>query len=163
MMLKILFGLALLVSLYDPIAEGQNCTATPCVFGCESACNASCYSVLPPKDVIYLSIGDMLEIRVVHQVLPTFQLAREDNGGMYDEVDDDDVCGGEESVCVLDNDAASFKINSFESTLARNYEYRFFYTFSDFCPTPPNTPNTCLLYTSPSPRDRTRSRMPSSA
>ena len=28
---------------------------------------------------------------------------------------------------------------------------------------PPNTPNTCLLYTSPSPRDRTRSRMPSSA
>ena len=26
-----------------------------------------------------------------------------------------------------------------------------------------NTPNTCLLYTSPSPRDRTRSRMPSSA
>ena len=28
-------------------------------------------------------------------------------------------------------------------------------------PTPPNTP--CLLYTSPSPRDRTRSRMPSSA
>ena len=29
--------------------------------------------------------------------------------------------------------------------------------------TSPNTPNTCLLYTSPSPRDRTRSRMPSSA
>ena len=27
----------------------------------------------------------------------------------------------------------------------------------------PNTPNTCLLYTSPSPQDRTRSRMPSSA
>ena len=26
-----------------------------------------------------------------------------------------------------------------------------------------DTPNTCLLYTSPSPRDRTRSRMPSSA
>ena len=26
-----------------------------------------------------------------------------------------------------------------------------------------NRPNTCLLYTSPSPRDRTRSRMPSSA
>ena len=26
-----------------------------------------------------------------------------------------------------------------------------------------NVPNTCLLYTSPSPRDRTRSRMPSSA
>ena len=29
--------------------------------------------------------------------------------------------------------------------------------------TPPNTPNTCLLYTSPSPRDRQKSRMPSSA
>ena len=27
----------------------------------------------------------------------------------------------------------------------------------------PAQPNTCLLYTSPSPRDRTRSRMPSSA
>ena len=27
----------------------------------------------------------------------------------------------------------------------------------------PNGANTCLLYTSPSPRDRTRSRMPSSA
>ena len=29
--------------------------------------------------------------------------------------------------------------------------------------TVPNTPNTCLLYTSPSPRDRQKSRMPSSA
>ena len=29
--------------------------------------------------------------------------------------------------------------------------------------TSPNTPNTCLLYTSPSPRDRQKSRMPSSA
>ena len=27
----------------------------------------------------------------------------------------------------------------------------------------PNQPQCCLLYTSPSPRDRTRSRMPSSA
>ena len=27
----------------------------------------------------------------------------------------------------------------------------------------PNTPNTCLLYTSPSPRDRQKTRMPSSA
>ena len=27
----------------------------------------------------------------------------------------------------------------------------------------PNIPNTCLLYTSPSPRDRQKSRMPSSA
>ena len=30
-------------------------------------------------------------------------------------------------------------------------------------PNPKPVPNTCLLYTSPSPRDRTRSRMPSSA
>ena len=28
---------------------------------------------------------------------------------------------------------------------------------------PERLPSTCLLYTSPSPRDRTRSRMPSSA
>ena len=36
----------------------------------------------------------------------------------------------------------------------------------DYAPTPPsgrNPPRFCLLYTSPSPRDRTRSRMPSSA
>ena len=30
-------------------------------------------------------------------------------------------------------------------------------------PLAPTTPKVCLLYTSPSPRDRTRSRMPSSA
>ena len=34
------------------------------------------------------------------------------------------------------------------------------FPFSRTCP---NTPNTCLLYTSPSPRDRQKSRMPSSA
>ena len=33
----------------------------------------------------------------------------------------------------------------------------------DYIQTPPNTPNTCLLYTSPSPRDRQKARMPSSA
>ena len=32
-----------------------------------------------------------------------------------------------------------------------------------FASIPTTPPNTCLLYTSPSPRDRTRSRMPSSA
>ena len=35
--------------------------------------------------------------------------------------------------------------------------------YEDVIPKDPNTPNTCLLYTSPSPRDRTRTRMPSSA
>ena len=35
---------------------------------------------------------------------------------------------------------------------------------SEFEPKSPQiTPNTCLLYTSPSPRDRQKSRMPSSA
>ena len=33
----------------------------------------------------------------------------------------------------------------------------------NYSPDYPNTPNTCLLYTSPSPRDRQKSRMPSSA
>ena len=78
----------------------------------------------------------MLEIRVEHPLLPTFVLTREDSGGTYEVVDDDDVCGGDSSVCVLDGDAARFMINSFESSLAGNYEYRHFYTFSDFCPTP---------------------------
>ena len=36
-------------------------------------------------------------------------------------------------------------------------------TLSQSCPATPNQPSNCLLYTSPSPRDRTRSRMPSSA
>ena len=35
--------------------------------------------------------------------------------------------------------------------------------FNDTINNAPNTPNTCLLYTSPSPRDRQKSRMPSSA
>ena len=35
--------------------------------------------------------------------------------------------------------------------------------FDDHLPEILNALNTCLLYTSPSPRDRTRSRMPSSA
>ena len=36
-------------------------------------------------------------------------------------------------------------------------------TYVEFVQPQPNTPNTCLLYTSPSPRDRQKSRMPSSA
>ena len=43
---------------------------------------------------------------------------------------------------------------------ARNY-FSFVWNF-DRCPTVA-LPDPCLLYTSPSPRDRTRSRMPSSA
>ena len=37
------------------------------------------------------------------------------------------------------------------------------YDATDTQVTPGGNPQTCLLYTSPSPRDRTRSRMPSSA
>ena len=37
------------------------------------------------------------------------------------------------------------------------------FSYSFFIKVDQNTFNTCLLYTSPSPRDRTRSRMPSSA
>ena len=36
-------------------------------------------------------------------------------------------------------------------------------SYVDVGAAPAPAPNTCLLYTSPSPRDRTRSRMPSSA
>ena len=35
--------------------------------------------------------------------------------------------------------------------------------YADYITLNISSPNTCLLYTSPSPRDRTRSRMPSSA
>ena len=35
--------------------------------------------------------------------------------------------------------------------------------YEEICKRLGRKPNSCLLYTSPSPRDRTRSRMPSSA
>ena len=35
--------------------------------------------------------------------------------------------------------------------------------YEEICKRLKRKPNSCLLYTSPSPRDRTRSRMPSSA
>ena len=101
-----------------------------------AACNASCYSVLPQNEVIYASIGDSFEIFVQHLFTPTFSLAREGNGSIYTVVNDDDVCGGDTSVCHLDNDAARFKINSFQPYLAGNYEYRYYVTFTEFCPTP---------------------------
>ena len=101
-----------------------------------AACNTSCYDELPANEVIYASNGDMFEITVVHTGLSTFRLAREDSGGFYNVVDDDDVCGGDTNVCVLDADAARFEINSFQSSLAGNYEYQYFYTFVDVCLTP---------------------------
>ena len=45
----------------------------------------------------------------------------------------------------------------------RNADWFDYLLDKDFWKTYPNTPNTCLLYTSPSPRDRQKSRMPSSA
>ena len=49
---------------------------------------------------------------------------------------------------------STYEISRYEIT---NAQYR------AFVETTNHPPNTCLLYTSPSPRDRTRSRMPSSA
>ena len=43
------------------------------------------------------------------------------------------------------------------------YNHRQYASNYHLLKTKPNTPNTCLLYTSPSPRDRQKSRMPSSA
>ena len=51
----------------------------------------------------------------------------------------------------LNQSATRFNYNPFTSTAG------------DFPIHIPNTPNTCLLYTSPSPRDGLLSRMPSSA
>ena len=54
-------------------------------------------------------------------------------------------------------------ISSFVAVLTNNLntDDAIFTTADDSTNT--DAPNTCLLYTSPSPRDRTRSRMPSSA
>ena len=69
---------------------------------------SSCYDALPVNEVICASIGDSFEIYVQHIALPSFLLACEDSDGIYIGVDDNDVCGGDESVCVLDSDAARF-------------------------------------------------------
>ena len=54
------------------------------------------------------------------------------------------------------NRSASIRIPMYSSSpKAKRVEFR--------CPDASGNPYLCLLYTSPSPRDRTRSRMPSSA
>ena len=51
------------------------------------------------------------------------------------------------------------EVNRFEKWLKNNYHGKMSYMERNF----DKRMDTCLLYTSPSPRDRTRSRMPSSA
>ena len=55
-------------------------------------------------------------------------------------------------VRILDGSDTDYVALSVPDTIAQTYTIDF-----------PNDIGTCLLYTSPSPRDRTRSRMPSSA
>ena len=66
--------------------------------------------------------------------------------------------------------ADEFKVfTNINSTMVdpKNFDDKSFIDIkSDVCTIPPNSfalARTCLLYTSPSPRDRTRARMPSSA
>ena len=56
------------------------------------------------------------------------------------------------------------QITGSASSYARKYALNGLFAIDDTKdPDAPNTPNTCLLYTSPSPRDGLLSRMPSSA
>ena len=56
----------------------------------------------------------------------------------------------------------SFRPSGFKSKSTSNFN-RGTTLKTSFTPKIPSITNDCLLYTSPSPRDRTRSRMPSSA
>ena len=58
-----------------------------------------------------------------------------------------------ESVLVVESDKADMDVESFQDG----------YLAAVLMPAGSTAPVGCLLYTSPSPRDRTRSRMPSSA
>ena len=58
-----------------------------------------------------------------------------------------------------DNLIATYNANP---TLQKQYTLDQYLALFDFSQTP-TTPTPCLLYTSPSPRDRQKSRMPSSA
>ena len=61
-----------------------------------------------------------------------------------------------EILCIAKNNSGHKNLMSIISKSQRNYiNNKPVINFNDFC--------ICLLYTSPSPRDRTRSRMPSSA
>ena len=51
-------------------------------------------------------------------------------------------------------------LNEFQLRRKLRTDFQFRYDFAQYAM---NQPYSCLLYTSPSPRDRTRSRMPSSA
>ena len=57
----------------------------------------------------------------------------------------------------------SFKTLDQFSNNGKKYIFYNLSKLEDNFPKIKNVPKSCLLYTSPSPRDRTRSRMPSSA
>ena len=62
-----------------------------------------------------------------------------------------------------DNATATLTTAKIEEYLDNIGEEAILLIFDSSLQESPNTPNTCLLYTSPSPRDRQKSRMPSSA
>ena len=64
--------------------------------------------------------------------------------------------------CVKPSGTVSQLVNSASGIHARHNPY-YIRTVRGDNKAPPNTPNTCLLYTSPRPRDGLLSRMPSSA
>ena len=72
------------------------------------------------------------------------------------------VLGAEES-CTGDPAKRAGNEFLFQMQAMSNIEVLNAYEVTKIVTTCPHCFNTCLLYTSPSPRDRTRSRMPSSA
>ena len=77
-------------------------------------------------------------------------------------------------VCAVEYSMTKAAVNKLAWQICREYQKEYGIRGVPICPGPANTPGLhkgwepeqiegCLLYTSPSPRDRTRSRMPSSA
>ena len=88
------------------------------------------------------------------------RLAEDDRDAFIDYIDQVRAVGTDVEIIAYPPDTISFSMVVFVDTNIFKFGLD---DQGDPLKTNPNTPNTCLLYTSPSPRDRTRSRMPSSA
>ena len=83
-------------------------------------------------------------------------------GGFHDYDGPGDFAPAEESKIIFTKNRGPLKILDRKLRLLSGVEFsNTIESLTGFVP--PNSSNFCLLYTSPSPRDRTRSRMPSSA
>ena len=76
---------------------------------------------------------------------------------------DPEVAAIKQLLKLLDKAAKSARTYGTKNPVAQRFFQQFYDDLTSHLATHSRLPLLCLLYTSPSPRDRTRSRMPSSA